>query len=358
MADFPASRFESAKGFLVAVLENAESTGQTRPRRLSDKAVGRSVLVMVVAVSCMSGCGTGHKAAKSVTTPTLRTTPTGSLGAVQGSRVPPLNVDGKATTKAGVETPGSPWPSLSTAGFRRGKPLRKRGPITVRTNGAVIDGAEVQTEINIEANNVTIRNSHVIGNGEWSILQRKGFSGLRIENTEINGDGVHKAQFGILNFGGMLTVRRVYIHTVSDGIGTNQGLIEDSLIMDLKKFPKDHVDGIQSNDGPAPGTSLVIRHNVILNPISQTSAIALFQDFGRAHDVTVDNNFLAGGGYALYGGKGNHGRSSNIRITRNAFSRKYFKNAGAFGPVTAFDQGSGNVWSGNVWAETGKPVQP
>jgi hypothetical protein len=259
---------------------------------------------------------------------------------------------------SGSESAQSPWPSLQTAGVPTGTTLKKSGPITVRKNGTVIDGLEVQEEINIEANNVTIRNTHVIGRGQWSIFQREGFSGLRVENSEVNGDGQHQAQFGILNYGGMLTVKNTYLHTISNGILTDQGLIEDSIIKQPKLFPNDHIDLIQTSGGAKSGTSLVIRHNVLLNQVGQTSAVALFQDFGRVHDVTIDNNFLAGGGYTLYAGKGRFGTSSNIKITRNAFSRKFFKNSGQFGPVTAYEKGPGNEWSANVWAETGEPLLP
>ena len=47
-------------------------------------------------------------------------------------------------------------------------------------------------------------------------------------------------------------------------------------------------------------------------------------------------------------GKGKYGTSTNIKFTRNSFSRKFFKNGGSFGPVTAFENGPGNVWS-DIW---------
>ncbi|MFD0853659.1 hypothetical protein ACFQ07_15585, partial [Actinomadura adrarensis] len=212
----------------------------------------------------------------------------------------------------------------------------------------------MSTEINVDADNVTIRNTQVVGEGQWGIIQREGRSGLRVENSEINGDGRSKVQYGILNQGGRLTVRRVHVHTVPNGIVTDHGLIEDSVVNDLKEFPGDHVTAIQSNSGPAPGLSLVIRNNVLLNPLPQTSAVSIYQDFGRAHDVTVSGNLLGGGGYALYGGEGEFGPSTGIRVLRNAFTRRHFGKGGRHGPVTRFEKGgTGNVWQGNVWQETG-----
>lgn len=341
----------------MAVHPGYNQIGPLRFRRLRP-GDGSRVLALCVAAACLAGCGGGggvHKANAATGAAQRTAAPTSTRPVVP----PILDLNGtKPQARAGAEGVWPTWPSLLTTGVPKGKQLKKAGAITVRTDGAVIDGVQANTEINVQANNVTIRDTHLGGDGQWGIIQRQGFSGLRVENTEINGDGVHKVQYGILNQGGMITVSRVYIHTVSDGIQTDQGLIQDSLIMGLKEFPQDHVDGIQSDGGPNPGQKLVIRHNVVLNPVSQTSAIAIFQDFGRAHDVTVDQNLLAGGGYALYGGKGQYGTSSNIKITRNVFSKVLFRNAGAFGPVTAFEQGPGNVWSGNVWADTGKPVSP
>ena len=73
-------------------------------------------------------------------------------------------------------------------------------------------------------------------------------------------------------------------------------------------------------------------------------------------DVTINDNFLAGGGYSLYGGEGSQGQSSNIKVTNNQFSTIYFKNGGAYGPVAYFDdQGPGNTWTGNTWT-TGTTV--
>ncbi|MFI0356752.1 hypothetical protein [Actinomadura sp. 9N407] len=320
-------------------------------------------LALTLAVPCsiagLGGCsddgGTGRAASTTRAAPVPPTsTPSPPNSATS---VPPLQLKSKGPV--GGEGSRLTWPTLATVGVPRGKRLRSSGPITVRKDGAVIDGLRVSTEINVDADNVTIRNTRLVGAGQWGIIQREGRSGLRVENSEISGDGRTKVQYGIVNHGGMLTARRLHVHTVSNGINTDHGLIEDSVIRNLKEFPSDHVTAVQSNSGPASGLKLVVRNNVLLNPVSQTSALSIYQDFGRAHDVTVTGNLLGGGGYALYGGKGKFGTPTNIKIMRNVFSREHFKKGGSFGPVTAFDpSGSGNVWKDNVWAETGKPVLP
>ncbi|WP_248961942.1 right-handed parallel beta-helix repeat-containing protein [Sphaerisporangium perillae] len=249
------------------------------------------------------------------------------------------------------------FPSAATTGLRPGVALKKVGEVTVLKPGAVVENLEVHGKLNIKADNVTVRNVRVIGEGDWSIIQAEGASGAVIENCEISGDGVVKAQWGVLNQGGDITVRRANIHTVSNSVGTDHGLIEDSYMHDFKEYPGDHVTGPQINGSPQKGLSLTIRHNTILNQISQTSAISIYQDFSRAHDVLIERNLLGGGGYTLYGGQGKFGTPTDIRVIGNVFTRRLFPKGGFWGPVTYFDaKGKGNRFEGNVWEGTGEPV--
>ncbi|MFD2082571.1 hypothetical protein SAMN05421678_11118 [Actinopolymorpha cephalotaxi] len=258
-----------------------------------------------------------------------------------------------------VARPGvNPWPTRAEVGVPKGTRLTPTGPLRITRDNTVVDGHLVRQEISVEADNVTVRRTRLIGAGEWGIIQREGFSGLRVERSEVRGDGRHKMQVAILNYGGALTVRDSYLHTTTDGIDTPHGLIDHNIISGLKYFPGDHNDGIASPSGPASGRSLVIRRNVIANPLGQTSAVALFQDFGRQYHVTVERNLLAGGGYSVYGGAGRYGRPTDIRIVGNVFSRTIFPKGGYWGPVTAYDpRGQGNVWQNNTWPD-GRPVQP
>ncbi|WP_424528692.1 hypothetical protein ACOZ38_03050 [Sphaerisporangium viridialbum] len=249
------------------------------------------------------------------------------------------------------------FPSAETTGVRATGPLKKVGEVTVLKPGAVVENLEVHGKLNIKADDVTVRNVRVIGEGDWSIIQAEGASGAVIEDCEISGDGVVKAQWGVLNQGGDITVRRANIHTVSNSVGTDHGLIEDSYMHDFKEYPGDHVTGPQINGSPQKGLTLTIRHNTILNQIAQTSAISIYQDFSRAHDVLIERNLLGGGGYAIYGGAGKFGTPTNIRIIGNVFTRRLFPKGGFWGPLTYFDtKGKGNRFEGNTWETTGEPV--
>ncbi|MFI6174798.1 hypothetical protein ACIA8R_04590 [Nonomuraea sp. NPDC051191] len=286
------------------------------------------------------------------------------LSACQSSGREPLGSRSPATPSASVSaTPsrasGRVWPGPDNTGVPDGVRLRPSDSLVVSEKGAVIDGLDVTGYITVEADDVTIRNTRVRGQQDWwGILQREGRTGLTVEDSEIFGNGKVRTQFGILNQGKLITVRRVDVHTISNGILTQQGLVEDSYVHDPKYYAGDHTDMIMSTGPPAPGTELVIRGNTVINTLDQTGAIALFQDFGVSRDVTVQGNLLAGGGWSLYAGAGAKGRSSNIKVIGNVFSRRVWPKGGFAGPVSYWDKnGSGNRWDGNTW-ENGGTVPP
>ncbi|MFI7028335.1 hypothetical protein ACIBK1_06465 [Microbispora rosea] len=251
------------------------------------------------------------------------------------------------------------WPGPGNTGVPAGVALKRSDSLVITKDGTVIDGLDVYGDITVDADNVTIRNTRVRGQRDyWGILQREGRSGLTVEDVEVFGNGKVRTQFGILNQGKMITIRRVDIHTISNGICTEQGVVEDSYLHDPKYYSGDHTDMIMSTSAPAKGTQLIIRNNTVINTLDQTGAIALFQDFGVIRDVTVEGNLLAGGGWALYAGAGTKGTSSNVKVIDNVFSRQIWPKGGHAGPVAYWDhEGSGNVWQGNIW-EDGGVVDP
>ncbi|MFC6079709.1 DUF4082 domain-containing protein [Sphaerisporangium aureirubrum] len=294
-------------------------------------------------------------------TRTPSTTPSATRSSTPRPSPTPSRTPSQTPTSKPSETTTPPptggFPGAGDTGVPAGTTLKESKSITVTKDGTVIDGMEVHGEINVDADDVTIKNTRLAASpGQWGIIQRKGRSGLVVQDTEVFGNGRDQTQFGIINQGGDLTVRRVDIHTISNGILTEQGLIEDSYLHDPKYFSGDHTDMIMCTSGPPSGTKLVIRGNTVINNLDQTGAIALFQDFGVVRNVTVEGNFLAGGGYTLYGGAGSKGTSSNIKVIGNVFSKDVWAKGGYHGPVAYWDKGaSGNEWKNNVW-EDGKPV--
>lgn len=262
------------------------------------------------------------------------------------------------------------FPDAATTGVADGVRLTPSGPVTVREDGAVVENLLVTDgAIEVYANDVTIRNVRVTNQSEslyWGIAQRGGYRGLVVEDSEIFGGAAsaHRLSAGIANHGGMITVRRVEIHTVTDAIMTSHGLIEDSFLHSPRYFEGDHTDMIQCVGGSPAGLPLEIRRNSIVNTEDQTAAVFLSDETGTGQvpvrNVLVEGNLLAGGGYTVYGGGlVRDGRQpAGVVVRDNVFSRQVWPDGGYWGPVSYFDPAApGNVWSGNVWQDDGRPVE-
>ncbi|MFD0631902.1 hypothetical protein ACFQ9X_10025 [Catenulispora yoronensis] len=103
----------------------------------------------------------------------------------------------------------------------------------------------------------------------------------------------------------------------------------------------------------------MIRHNTLINedPIDKgaSASVGLFADDGPVANTTVDDNWLAGGSYAFYGGDAG---AHNIKVTNNVFSTEVHPNGGYYGFVAKWNaSGAGNVWSGNKTSD-GHVVTP
>ena len=229
--------------------------------------------------------------------------------------------------------------------------------IHVETDGAVLSGLNITGCIEVYANNVTIQNTRVTAAGDGWAVGARGVSGLTVKDSTLSGGGKRMA-VGVKDVTGSssVTVLRVDVSGYSSGLQLSRGLVQDSYIHDPILQPGDHTNGFTHNGGRSDG-SLTLRHNTILNKFDQADAISFFQDFGTIKNVTADNNLVAGGSYALYGGAGGRGTSSNVTITNNRFSTRYFPNGGTFGPACCYDKVAGNTWSGNVWADGAKAGQ-
>ncbi|HSN12789.1 MAG TPA: hypothetical protein VLS51_11840 [Propionibacteriaceae bacterium] len=145
------------------------------------------------------------------------------------------------------------------------------------------------------------------------------------------------------------------ITNTSTGIQVYEGMIADNYVHDMGYASGDHINGTTSNGST---DMMTIQHNTILNKFDQTDAISLFQDFGIEANRLITNNLVAGGGYTIYGGDNeNYGKTYNIKITNNRFSKLYYPSGGYYGPIAAYDPtGVGNQLSGNYWDDNLAPV--
>jgi len=214
-----------------------------------------------------------------------------------------------------------------------------RDPFTVRQDGAVIENVHViGGKIEIQANNVTIRNFIIEANVTVAIKIHGGYTGTVIEDGEITGP---ETTNGIT--GSNYTARRLHVHHMgADAFRVARNVtIEDCYVHDVGIKPESHGDIVQMF--PLDGTNIVIRGNHF---DARGANAALFQ---VENGWLVENNYLNGGNYSVFGS----GQAVNTYIN-NIFGRDF-----RYGAIRI---GSGDEallnWQGNIYHETGELVLP
>ena len=185
--------------------------------------------------------------------------------------------------------PGCGYPTLATTGVPSGTTLTAyTGPSTITVAGTVIDSKTAGC-LDVQAANVTIKNSRITGPCFWNV-ETSGSGTLLIQDSEINcvnntGNGVSGSNFVAL---------RLYIHNCENAseINANSQLIDSYL--HVSEVGAGHADDIQSQGG----NNVVIRHNTFagLNPITSSIISNPTQNSGWL----VENNFFSAGAFTLY----------------------------------------------------------
>jgi hypothetical protein len=235
-----------------------------------------------------------------------------------------------------------------------------RGWVEVDQAGAVLQDLYIPYNVDVTASNVIIKNVRIIETGDSFGVSLRHTSNVTIENSDIYSpdSGNDRLMVGVKDVYGDCSgtvVQGNNIWHTATGIQIYAGLVQDNYIHDVGFRGGDHTNGMTANGSTTP---LTIRHNTVFVSTVQTDAISLFEDVGVEANKIIDNNLVAGGGYSIYGGQNTGGpQAFNIQITNNRFSRVYFTNGGYYGCATAYDaQAPGNVWSGNIWDDTGRAV--
>lgn len=252
------------------------------------------------------------------------------------------------------------WPNSSNTGIPQGTILTPViGGLNVTVAGQVISDKDITGCVNINADNVTLRRVKIKGCASEPVINvGYGHKGIIIEDCEI--DGQNRNSFGSgVGYEGF-TIQRCNIHNTGLGVHmTNNVTVEVNWIHDLYEAGGSHNDNIVTNGG----SNFIVRGNNLENSHTQTANVALYGDFAAVSNALVENNLLQGGGYSVYGGsvdgKPYTSGANNIRFLNNRFTKKYWPKGGYWGPVSAFDPSKpGNVWSGNIWDDTGSVINP
>ncbi|WP_142027824.1 hypothetical protein [Blastococcus colisei] len=225
------------------------------------------------------------------------------------------------------------------------------GDVYVKTDGTVIQGVDLRGCIVVRADDVVIRDSRIrCGGGPttpFPIRIIDGFTGLRIEDTEI--DGLGRARVAVL--GSNWSARRIDVHSAVDGLRmASNTSVEDSYIHDLSRLPESHNDTVQTIGGS--GIRIVGNTLLAYNQRTDDPMNGAIQT-GRLHSplvgMLVEGNYLDGGSYTVRGGSGPR---DGPLITDYVFRDNVFGRNCMYGPVQGVDPPV--TWEpNNVWADTG-----
>lgn len=215
----------------------------------------------------------------------------------------------------------------------------------------VLENVRFNGRVNVEVDNLTIRNFEIIG-GNYGVyngvFESSPTSGLLLENGELR----LQSSSGVLLSNA--TIRRCYVH--DQGVDAfkpfSNVLIEECYITDIGSVAGSHADGVQM----VSGGNNTFRRNVFEMPYqssyNNSICLILTSDLGNISNLTIEDNWINGGGYSV-NIKAKTGRAcpANVLIRNNRFGRDY-----QFGLFTFGSCGGGYVLEGNVWDDTGLPV--
>ncbi|QIX27856.1 hypothetical protein ncot_15605 [Nocardioides sp. JQ2195] len=230
------------------------------------------------------------------------------------------------------------WPTKETSGAHG--TLRSIQGRTITRDGAVLRNVRVNGQLTIMADDVVLDNVYVKTSSAYGVLVYG--HRAKVRDTTIEGTPGPTLAGLVAYEGGSFVARRIHVFRTEDGVRmASNCILTDSLIHGLRGSPESHFDAVTA-DGY---TGWRILRNRILNHHSQTAAVWVGDPRYRDSAGLLKNNFIAGGGYSIYGGPG---QRAGIRVIDNTFSTKHFPRSGYWGPV-AYWESSGNTWSGNVW---------
>lgn len=280
------------------------------------------------------------------TSPSTDVAPDAAAAAPPGTSPPGAAADGGGSSPDGGAPSSDPCsrpkPGPTNTGVPAGTKLTKSGSIKVETDGAVVEDLDIEGAITVLANDVTIRRVRIRSGDYYPIRYFDNDNrGLVVEDSEIEGtsDDVTSA-IAFANY----TARRLNVHGGADGFKADANvLIEDCWIHDLRNGPGQHNDGVQSTGGKG----VTIRHNVIEGASNAT--VQTGDEGGATEDLTVQCNWLDGGGYALNIRGTGATVPKNTRILDNRFGR-----TSAYGPWTIDDPSP--VVTGNVYDDDGSAI--
>lgn len=252
----------------------------------------------IIALESHAAVQDGRLKALETPSPVATTTPpTTTTAAPTTTSVPPTTVP--PTTPPVT----SGWPDATNTGVPSGVSLSPySGPSTITTAGTVISEKLITNCLVINAPNVTIQRSKVsCAPGRDGTAVANNSTGFLMSDVEVDGNptGSASSTCGIAIGYDHYQLARVRVKGCSDGLRASGVVtVTDSYIGPLWASGADHADGVQAYLGAG---DMTFRHNRIDGRTQDGCCMnaPLFFADGYNGTVTLENNWIAGGGYAM-----------------------------------------------------------
>lgn len=281
----------------------------------------------LVTVIGVSSCATGFGAAQ------LRTERPQQSGSTTGT----------------VQSAGSVQPGASNTGWQHtGVRLTPyTGPMTITTDGTVIDGKDIAGQLTISANDVTIQRSRIRSGGFYAAYMRvdNGYRNLTIIDSELDGQGNPDNDSAVSSHD--FKVIRSNVHGWVDGFKADSNVvIQGNWLHDFSTGNGNHNDGVQIS---GRGNITVAGNSIEARSKGESGGMnaAVFTNHAygiRPDNVTVRGNWINAGGYFI------RIDATNFRLENNRFGHWYSWGLLHVAPGSTWSQ------SGNVWDDTGTPA--
>ncbi len=138
-------------------------------------------------------------------------------------------------------------------------------------------------------------------------------------------------------------------------------LVEGNYMEEIEELHGTHADGVQIE----AGNGVTIRNNTILlntditgEPDSDTAPIAVMAELGNVSNVVTENNFIAGGAFAVYYEVKGYPWTGDAIFRNNRISTQFYPQGGRYGALYPNSRPSQLVFTGNVFHESGTAVNP
>jgi hypothetical protein len=273
------------------------------------------------------------------------------------------------------------YPDASNTGVPDGTRLRGVKSIRITRNGTTLDGLRITGTVNVDADDVTIRNTLINapsgGSGSSAVTLEPGADDFRIEDSEISGPtgnhaGLESAVWNHYGNPGAIAVRS-YFHHCADCWEGSGSFHNDYMIVNSA------YSGSHDEDIYVCGAKVVVEHSTLINRHDQTATV--FGDTAGCggNRFKVVDSLLAGGGYVLYPQSSSDSPIGSMDVSGNRFSRcrsapvyesdtggtscrggpdanGVFPYGGYYGVAAYYFLGKNQIWHDNFWDDNLKPV--